>query len=468
MNSEPSTRIPFRETGSVCPVCLRRIPARLVRLGDEVRLEKDCPNHGFFEAVIWKGLPDIRSWSRPKTPFSGGFRIEPEGSGCPYDCGLCPSHNQRTCTALVEITQRCNLGCPICFASSGADPQADPSLETLRGQFRAVMHRTGGCNIQISGGEPTVRNDLPAIISIAREEGYTFVQLNTNGIRIAEDKAYAKILADAGLASAFLQFDGLEKESLTAIRGRDLREVKVRAVQHLAEAGIGIVLVPTVVRGVNDHELGAILKFAVDNAPAVRGVHFQPMSYFGRYPVHPAPDARVTLPEIMSGVAEQSGLVCPEDFVPPGCEHSLCSFNARYLVTEEGTLQRLGAPQSCCGTDSGASRPSASPLSPAPAPVPAEEGALKSISATAKHWSGPEKYSTGSGMDDDFQRFLNRAKTYIFTVSGMAFQDAWTLDFERLRGCCIHVSTADGRLIPFCAYNLTSASGRSIHRGGMI
>lgn len=431
---------------SLCPECLERVQATIVQSEDAVYLEKTCPEHGFFSVTIWRGEPSFSSWVRPKIPFAGGKR-ETSRRGCPFDCGLCPSHAQRTCTALVEVTARCNLRCPVCFANSGGhapDSELEPDLETLRRMFAQIMDRTGGCNMQLSGGEPTLRPDLPDVIRAAKTAGFSFVQLNTNGLLLAQKPDLAHKLKDAGLSSVFLQFDGVTEHVFRQLRGKDLLETKCLAIDNLAAAGLGVVLVPTVKRGVNLDQLWAVVRFGLDRLPHVRGVHFQPMSYFGRFPGDFSPD-HVTLPEIMSGLARQSdGLISANNFLPPGCEHALCSFSGRFLVREDGSLTRLGS-----GTCN-------------PAPQPAEVGALTSIAVTARQWTGPEPASKTGG--DDLDRFLERARTHVFCISGMAFQDVWTCNLERLQGCCIHVAQPDGRLIPFCAFNLTSRAGRALYR----
>jgi hypothetical protein len=205
----------LRHVESVCPECLERLTGHLVHDGDCVRMEKTCPEHGMFSAVVWRGAPAFTSWVRPKIPFYGDER-KANSRGCPLDCGLCAHHKQRTCTALVEITSRCNLSCPVCFADSGGSAP-DPDPATLDRMFSRIMARTGGCNLQLSGGEPTVRTDLPRIIRSARDAGFTFIQLNTNGILLAEDSDLAPRLCDAGLTSVFLQFDGLQDLSLIHI-----------------------------------------------------------------------------------------------------------------------------------------------------------------------------------------------------------------------------------------------------------
>lgn len=434
--------------GSVCPVCLQQIAARLIRDGVTVSMVKDCPEHGSFSTVIWRGAPAFDSWRRPKIGYRGGRRETTPEKGCPYDCGLCPEHDQRTCTALVEVTDRCNLQCPVCFADSGKGAARDADIEQLSKRFANIFASTGGCNLQLSGGEPTVRDDLPEIIRAAREAGFTFVQLNTNGLRLAADSELATRYREAGLSSVFLQFDGTCDQVYSALRGRPLWSEKQRALENLARAGVGVVMVATVARGVNEEMLWEIVRFGMDRQPAIRGVHFQPLSYFGRYPAGFKVD-HVTLPEIMTGLENQSeGILQITDFRPPGCEHALCSFSAKYLVGADGRPTRLGNSDSCdCR------------------PTLAEEGARKSIAVTARQWGAPNIAPCAQERRaDDLDAFLARARNHTFSLSAMAFQDAWNLNLDRLRGCCIHVAPAGGGLVPFCAYNLTAVDGRSLYR----
>lgn len=453
---------------SVCPVCLAPIPAAHETHGSDTYLVKTCPEHGEFRTIVWRGSPSFNDWARikipsgPKTPFTAVDR------GCPYDCGLCEAHRQHTCTAVLEVTWRCDLGCPVCFASSGAAasnaPAAnDPLPQEISRLLERVELASGHCNLQLSGGEPTMRADLPELIRLARRKGFPFVQLNTNGLRIAREAGYARTLAEAGLNSAFLQFDGTADDIYAALRGKPLLDLKLAAINALSEAGIGIVLVPTIVPGVNDHDLGNIIRLAAGRSPAVRGVHFQPVSYFGRYPQPPTDEQRITLPELMRGLESQTGsMLCAADFLPPGCEHSHCSFHANYLVNEHGELQRLSAKGACCSPQS-TNQPG-----PRAAPRPASEGADKAKAFVKRQWSAPK---SRTNLDDppkgtdELDAFIARAATHTLAVSAMAFQDCWTLDLERLKGCCIHEVSPDGRLIPFCAYNLTATDGTSLYRG---
>jgi len=445
------------ETESVCPECLQRIPARRVQRGDDVYLVKRCETHGTFEVIVWRGEPAHSAWVRPKTPTAPEHPLTPVEQGCPFDCGLCPEHRQQTCTALLEVTQRCNLHCAFCFAAQfdraaeTSQVSPDPDLATLEGWYRGLLRASGPCNVQLSGGEPTLRDDLPAIVALGRELGFDFIQVNTNGLRFAHDPDYVAALKTAGLASVFLQFDGAEDTIYRRLRGRPLLAEKEAALAACAAHGLGVILVPTLVPGVNVHAIGDIVRFGLAHAPTVRGVHFQPVSYFGRYPTPPTDEDRITLPEVIQELAAQTeGLVRAEAFVPPGCENALCSFHGNFVQLADGRLHAWTRRRSCCCQ-----------------PKPAEEGAADARKFVAHQWVAPEPDAgvmpPGPSLGG-WDEVLERARTHGFCISGMAFQDAWTLDLERLRDCCIHTVAPDGRIVPFCAYNLTDRHGQALYR----
>nr|WP_320012012.1 radical SAM (seleno)protein TrsS [uncultured Desulfobulbus sp.] len=442
---------------------MQRVAAIREQQGNTVYLVKHCPEHGTFRTVIWRGNIPFSTWLRPKKPSAPLQAFTEVNRGCPFDCGLCSAHGQHTCTALIEITSRCNLRCPVCFADAGAEqPATEPSLERIGFLYDQVMAGSGPSNIQLSGGEPTMREDLPEIICLGRQKGFHFIQLNSNGLKLAATPDYALKLKEAGLASVFLQFDGVSAATHLALRGRDLVSIKEQAIINCGQAGLGVVLVPTLVPGVNTQEIGAIVEYGTQFAPTVRGVHFQPISYFGRFPEPPADRDRITLPEVIEQIEVQSqGHISRENFAPPACEHALCSFHGNFIVQEDGQLMPLGSGSACCSTAE-------------PQAIPALEGRQKSVNFTARQWSLPSlPQSATQGCDckctdqpqDDFDRFLARARTHTFSLSAMAFQDVWNLDLERLRGCCIHIVSPEGKLFPFCAYNLTSNQGEPLYRG---
>jgi 7,8-dihydro-6-hydroxymethylpterin dimethyltransferase len=458
------------KTESLCPICLKKISAKRQLRDNDVFLVKTCEDHGVFSTILWRGKPAITEWQRPKTPAHPTLFYGNVEKGCPFDCGLCESHQQIPCSVLLEVTNRCNLHCAVCFADSGQQKSEDISLEKIECLLERAIAAAGPSNLQLSGGEPTLRNDLPEIVKTARQVGYSFIQVNTNGLRLASDRDFVGRLQDAGLSSVFLQFDGVNDEIYRTLRGRALLDLKLQAVTNCGAAGIGVVFVPTLVKGVNTSAVGDIVRQGLQMAPIVRGIHFQPVSYFGRFPGEGSNERRFTLPELMVSLEDQTaGLLKLSDFSPPGCEHAHCSFHATYIRGTRGQLRLIGAANSnnCCSVDFG------------------EGGVRKTVETVSRRWSLPTPASSSnpfrmveeppccSGIDADEELsdepidldvFLHNVATRSFTISAMAFQDADNLDLERLRGCCISVVSHDGRLIPFCAYNLTSRDGKSLYR----
>jgi uncharacterized radical SAM superfamily Fe-S cluster-containing enzyme len=445
------------ETKSICPECLATVPAERIARGERVFLRKTCPDHGTFETVVWRGSPAYSTWSSPRIPSYPAYPSTQVERGCPWDCGLCPEHRQHTCTGLLEVTQRCNLRCSVCFADAGNDPPPDPPLSHIEAQLSRLLAVSGPCNVQLSGGEPTLRDDLPEIVALARSMGFPFIQINTNGLRLARDPTYMDRLGEAGLASVFLQFDGVDDAAYRKIRGRELLQEKQMAVRHCAERNIGVILVPTLVPGVNMDQIGGIIAHGVEGLPTIRGVHFQPISYFGRFPKAPGDEDRITIPEIISAIEAQTmGRIAAEHFRPPGCENGLCSFHGNFVLMADAELRpwtRHRDPSEGCGCK----------------PALAEEGAAKARRFVSQFWSQPRAVQPTACCGDApglgaWDEFLERARTHSFCISGMAFQDAWNLDLYRLRDCCIHVVDGEGRLIPFCAYNITDSRGHSFYR----
>lgn len=432
-------------TESLCPECLKKISAQRVLNGETVYLAKCCPEHGEYRTLLWRGSPRWDSWVRPTIPTPPKECFTYVEKGCPFDCGLCADHYKTTCTALIEVTQRCNLHCRFCFANAGTELE-EPSLDVLEKWYKKVLSVSGPVNIQLSGGEPTLRDDLPEIVEMGRNLGFEFIQLNTNGLRLAEDLLFLSRLKEAGLSSVFLQFDGTEDRIYQSLRGRSLLDIKVKAINNLGKEKIGVVLVPTLIPGLNTQNIGEIIRFALENHPAVRGVHFQPVSYFGRIPQEPKDQDRFTLPEVIQAIEEQTkGLIKAANLKP---HNGRCSFSGNFTKQLDGSLKPI-VNNSCCG-----------------GPERADELARKTRTFVARQWSAAEKVSIQAQVQgtNSWDNLIQQLKTYAFSISGMAFQDVWNVDIERLKNCCIHVVSPEGKLIPFCAYNLTDKYGRSIYR----
>ena len=288
---------------------------------------------------------------------------------------------------------------------------------------------------------------MPEIIKMGKDMGFGFIQVNTNGIRLAEDESFVRNLKLAGLDSIYLQFDGTDDLIYLELRGEKLLDIKIKAIENCEKYGIGVVLVPTLVPGVNVGNIGDIIEFALGRIHAVSGVHFQPVSYFGRIPNPPKDGERITLAELMDEIEMQThGKIKADSFRPPQCENSFCSFHRRYLVKADGELSALGVSSDCCSKK-------------------AEEGAKKAKIYVANNWAArQQKNQSETAATDSWDKILDNIKSGTFNLSAMAFQDVWNLDLSRVMDCCIHVVSPEGKLIPFCLYNITDTQGRALYR----
>jgi uncharacterized radical SAM superfamily Fe-S cluster-containing enzyme len=319
--------------------------------------------------------------------------------------------------------------------------EPDPPLSAVKGWLSELVG-AGQSFVYLSGGEPTLRDDLPEIVAFAKQSGVRYVQLNSNGLRLAEDEGYVRALADAGLSFVFLQFDGTAEEIYRTLRGAPLRQVKLRAVENCGRYGLGVTFACTVVPGVNDENVGELIHLAISLSPAVRGVHFQPISYFGRYPKPPSDEMRITLPELLRNIERQTnGAVLASHFAPSRCDHPTCGFHGDFVVMPNG-LQPL------------------TPRSQRAEPCCSSEAAEKSRRFVGRRWErrflAPEPCRCDDKAPDlsSFNGFLDRVRAHGFTLSAMAFQDCYNIDLERLRRCSLHVY-AEGKTVPFCARYLT-------------
>ena len=443
---------------SVCPVCLNKTKTSITVGNDGfIHMEKTCPEHGFFDTLIWEGdVISYLSWGDEDVEGNAPKTAIPAEKGCPHDCGLCTSHQSEGCCVLLELTKRCNLHCPVCFASAGAGPETDLPKEEIIRQYDWLMAHGGPYNIQLSGGEPTMRDDLDKIIRLGRERGFTYFQLNTNGLRIAEEENYASRLKEMGVSCVFLQFDGCRDEIYTALRGKELFETKCQAIDACAKADLPVVLVPVIAPDINEDDIGEIIQFALQRHPHVRGVHFQPLSYFGRCEV-PARELaekccenaqtqwRITIPRMLKKIEEQTGgLLKASDFHGGGAESPYCSFHAAARVQPDGSLKILKKrTRSCC------------------CPQPSSEA----MNFVSQQWGNEDpSFPDAEGDVSSLDLFLKQAINDTFTVSGMLFQDAWNLDLSRLRRCYICEADSERGMVPFCAYNLTDTNGKALYR----
>jgi uncharacterized radical SAM superfamily Fe-S cluster-containing enzyme len=426
------------------------LPAELREAGGRVFLDRECPEHGRFEAVVYGDADAYREIQRFSKPGSEPLVRQTEvAAGCPHDCGICPEHRQHTCLGIIEVNTACNLDCPICFADSGTGVQDHGfslRLEQVEEMLDAFVAAEGEPeSVQLSGGEPSIHPQILEMLAAAKDRGIPLVMLNTNGIRLARDPRFAPALAEIGV-HVYLQFDGFEAQTQALIRGKDLVDEKLRALERCAEAGVTVSLAAAVERSVNEHEVGAILSFGVDH-PAVTGVFFQPVTHSGRFRIESDPLDKLTNSDVIEAVCQQ----LPEwfrqdDFVAvPCCSPSCRSATfALYDGDDLVPLPRLVDVEQYLDYVTNRAVPD----------LEVREALEGLWSAKAAGGSAPvaerlECVACATGMPPELRDVAARG----FMVVVQDFQDAYTLDVDKLRKCCVSEIAPDGRLIPFCAYN---------------
>ena len=308
----------IKKTQSLCPECKGRIDADIIEKNNEVLMIKKCKDHGDFEDLLSIN-PEHFRWSqkyridgqKPDNPCA------PVKEGCPYDCGACPEHMSSPAIAIVDVTYRCNLKCPICFANAEArgfnyEPSYDELIRIFK-HMRAIEPQPPVCAM-FAGGEPTMRNDLADIISECIDMGFLQIQIATNGIKL-NNIDYFQELIDAGVPKnskdgnsrtvIYLQFDGLERETYLKTRGVDILDKKLKVIENARELGHpSVILVPTIAKGVNDHEVTSILQFAIDNIDVVNTLMYQPMAMCGRFDKAKLKEMRITSSHLAKDLIE--------------------------------------------------------------------------------------------------------------------------------------------------------------------
>lgn len=441
---------------SICPHCLRRAAGKILFQDGKVLLRRWCPEHGGTTTLIaddvayWRAARE--QWIKP--PEMPLKYHTPMRWGCPYDCGLCPDHEQHSCLAIVEIADHCNLACPICYAGSGPHRPEVHSFDKVVAMLDAVVESEGEPDVvQISGGEPTLHPRFFDILDAARARPIRHLMVNTNGVKLATDPDFAKRLADYKPGfEVYLQFDSLEEDALRRLRGADLRRVRMQALDNLEAAGIDTTLVVTVQKGVNDHELGALVDFAIQH-PTVRGITLQPVQHAGRTEgFDPAKD-RLTLTEVRRRILEQTSVWSPEDIVPVPCHpDALAMAYALQLggqtVPLTGLVPRevlLEGPRNTIAFEK-------------------EDPVKDHLTALFSTAHSPE---SSAGCLSDLlcclpQVSVPDAWSYqnLFRLIIMQFMDAWDFDVRSVKKSCVHI--VDPRtlhLVPFEPYNLFYRDG---------
>ncbi len=440
---------------SLCDVCMRRAEAKLVIRDGQVWMHKWCPEHGSRKVLI---ATDAEYWRMArevylKPPEMPLRFATPMRYGCPYDCGLCPDHMQHACLTILEITDHCNLRCPVCYAGSGPHRPEFRDLPTVESMLDAVVAAEGEPDVvQISGGEPTLHPQFFAILDAARRRPIRHLMVNTNGIRIANEPGFAERLAAYAPAfEIYLQFDSLKPQALKRLRGADLTQVRERALENLNRVGLSTTLVVTVARGVNEDELGTLIEFAAKQ-PCVRGVTIQPVQHAGRTDDYDPATQRLTLTEVRTRILEQTALFRPEDIIPVPCNPDALAM-AYAIKRPEGLVPLTGY------------LPPEVLLSGKRSTIAFErDGELKEkIVALFSTSRGPEGQAKGLSALlcclPDVAAPADLGYADVFRVLIMQFIDAHNFDVRAVKRSCVHMVQPDGRLIPFETFNLLYRDG---------
>lgn len=435
---------------SICATCYRRVDGKIIFEDGRVFLTKHCREHGNEKVLMSDDVEYYRQCrevfiKKPEMPYR---RNTPVHYGCPYDCGLCPDHEQHSCLTLIEITDACNLRCPVCYAQSGPERQTHRPFAVVEKMLDAVVANEQEPDVvQISGGEPTIHPDFFAILDAAKKRPIRHLMVNTNGVRIARDAEFAKRLAAymPGF-EIYLQFDSLESKPLEVLRGADLRDIRMRALEHLNELNLSTTLVVTLQKGVNDHEVGTIIDFALQQ-PCVRGITFQPVQAAGRLDGYDDAMNRLTLSEVRRKILEQSTLFTEADLIPVPCHpDALCMGYAFKMNGSAVPLTSMidkkdlidGSRNTIVFERDASVRNSFINVFSTALGADAQPSKLKDLLCCIPRASVPDSVGYAN----------------IFRVLILEFIDAHSFDLRSVKKSCIHIAHPDGRIIPFDTFNM--------------
>lgn len=484
-----------REVESLCPECLNVIAGTLYEQDGAVLMRKTCVTHGLWRELISSDATFFRLMIQRDMGITRGVSnpVSAEGASCPQGCGICPDHMAAPIMMNIDLTNRCNLRCPICFANAGTRGKVmELSLDQIRCMldFTYRIHSVQPSCLQYTGGEPTIHPAFLAALGEAKKRGFTQIQVATNGLKFADDPEFAAQASEAGLNVAYLQFDGLSDDVYRRTRGQPLLDSKLAALGNLRAAGVRVVLVPTIARGVNDHQIGEIARFAIRNTDKIAGVSWQPVAFTGRLNYEERLAQRFTVADLAREMQTQTGAVdMYRDWYPFGFVDPF----ARLIEAAGGSPGLTLSCNPICGIGTYLIVDSQThAVSPIPAFVDVEPlmQAMQSTANRLNHagflgrlgvarqlrrlkrfyhedtapvgWSFEQFTDFMMGFAD-FRRKYGDNEARVKACSGsrcrpilmasMHFQDAYNYQLDRVRRCVIHYAAPDGRCYPFCSYH---------------
>jgi 7,8-dihydro-6-hydroxymethylpterin dimethyltransferase len=434
---------------TICSTCFRKLEGKIVFQDEKVFLLKRCPVHGAERVLVADDVDYYRRCREVfiKTPEMPVVYNTPVKWGCPYDCGLCTDHEQHSCLTLVEVTDSCNLRCPVCYAGSGPERTEHRSLELIEKMLDVVVRNEGQPDVvQLSGGEPTLHPQFFEIVKLAKARPIRHLMVNTNGLRIAQDEEFVRRLAEIEDFEVYLQFDSFEREALLDLRGGDLRGVRERALERLNKHDISTTLVVTLRKGLNDCEIGRLIDFALTQ-PCVRGVTLQPIQDAGRLErFNPATD-RLTLTEVRRKILEQTNVFRPEDVIPVPCHPD--SLAMAYALKIEGKVVPLTGLVDKDVLINGARNTIVYEEEPG-----IRDCLFRLFATNHSPESGAASLRELLCCLPTIAAPANLSYKNMFRVLIVQFLDAHAFDVRSVKKTCIHIVHPDGRLIPFDTYNL--------------
>ena len=453
-------------TDSLCPLCMDVVPAKIIVRRGRVYFRKRCPVHGVREDFV---CSDARWWDRNEGQTSAVLprvRSTRHRKGCPKDCGLCEDHEQHTCIGLVELTDGCNLTCPMCYAGSGPGGKHHPVEDILRSLDRLVECEGRAEVCQLSGGEPTLHPEFRRVVDAALSRPIDYVMINTNGIRLAGDADLVEFLGERRQrVEIYFQWDGDDEATVRRIRGEDVVEVKRRALDRLAKADLNVTLVSTLAAPLPDDFYARLWAEALSR-PNVVGLSLQPATYSGRNVTPDDLEHRVTFPDVIDGLAgSSSGVVRADHFAPLPCAHPNC--HQILLAARHGNVIEpiAGGETLTSNLDLIAGGISFTPHK--------AKRMIDLFLARASH-CGPdcgchtgsasdvvESSSAGPVASRFFERVISETATArdLFRVTITSFLDAYNFDVRQVMKCCTHHVLPSGHVVPFCAYNTLYREG---------
>jgi hypothetical protein len=435
------------QTTSLCETCLALVPAKITSEGSNVFYLKRCREHGVQKTLI---SDDLSYWKSQRDWLKPGDRpLAPQAHtdhGCPFDCGLCPDHEQHSCLAIIEVNEACNLSCPVCFADSSVKREGHRSLAEIERMLDILVASEGEPDlVQISGGEPTLHPQFFEILAAARRRPIRHLMINTNGLRIAREPGFAdRLAAFMPGFEVYLQFDSLKREALMALRGADLAAVRIQALEALERANISTTLVVTLKKGLNDGEIADIVRFAL-RWRCVRGVTFQPIQDAGRNEGFDPKTDRIVLTEIRRRIAE-AGVFALDDLIPLPCNPDQICIG--YGLRQGEQVQPITAllPRDLF-------------VAAAPNTVTFEAfpelraAVINLLSLSTAQADTTEKLAGLLCCLPEAVLPENLGYEHTFRVVISQFLDRYNFDLGTVKRSCVHFVQPDGRIIPFDTYN---------------